>query len=114
MGLLDALRLYNSEWTETNVRKFSEEEVKAIQACLVVSSKWGRSVCFAVMGGKKYIPLEPASAAKIGDLLDPSKVEIVSLKYTGMDSTMKDKQILRVRTSEINSEEISFDNPLGL
>lgn len=114
MGLLDALHLYNSEWTEIQSRKFSDAEVKAISSCTVVSSKWGRSVCFAVVGGKKYIPLEPNSDAAIGDNLDPAKLEIVQLKYTGSDPERQNKEIYRVRTSSDNAEEINFDNPFGI
>lgn len=115
MGILDSLKSYDSEWVETQTRKFSEAEVNAIQACVVVASKWGKSVCFSVIGSKKYIPLEPIATVNIGDSLDPSKMEIVSLKYVGSDpDKIKLKEILRVRIPEPEEQEASFDDPFGL
>lgn len=114
-GILDALKSYDSEWVPTQTRKFSQAEVEAILACIVVASKWGKSVCFSVVGGKKYIPLEPIASVNIGDSLDPSKMEIVSLKYVGSDpEKRKLKDILRVRIPEPEEAETSFDDPFGL
>lgn len=113
MGLLDSLFLYQSEWTEFQKRTFEAAEIEAIKECIVVSSKWGKSVQFTLVNGKKYIPLEPTTTAGVGDILDPGTLEIVSLKYTGTDQSRLGKTILRVRVAA-PQEEATFDNPLGI
>ncbi len=115
MGILDALKVYKVEWKENKSRKFTEEEIKAIQSCTVVASTYGKSVCFVLTAGKSYIPLEPTTQYCIGDTLDPSKLEIITLEYVGTDATRKGKEILRVRATKAKEEEaVDFDNPFRL
>lgn len=112
-GILDFLPIYQGEWTEIQKRSFGPEEIAAIKECTVVSSRWGKSVQFTLVNGKKYIPLEPTTTAGIGDTLDPASIEVVSLKYTGTDQERLGKTILRVRVTA-PQEEVTFDNPLGI
>lgn len=111
--IFDSLKSYVSEWTETSVRKFTEEECAAVKQATVVASGWGLSVCFLINSCKKYIPLEPSTKASAGDALDVHDLKIVNLTYNGDDSAITKRNILRVRI-EAKVEELSFDNPFGL
>lgn len=115
MGLFDTLKLYATEWRETNSRKFTPEECAKVLSCQVTNSNWGKSVMFTFVEGKRYIPLEPTCNVNAGEVLDVKNIELVSLIYEGTDITRKDKTILRIRVNPSdNAEVVSFDNPFGL
>lgn len=113
-SIFDIVKLYASEWTEVNSRKFTPEECKAVQGASVVASQFGKSVCFLFVNGKRYIPLEPTSDVAIGTTLAVDKLEIVALKYTGTNSQQRVKDILRIRIKEEESPTCTFENPFGL
>ena len=117
MGFLDLIKIYKSEWQEVNSRKFTEAECKAISEAIVVASKYGKSVCFNIIGkGKGFVPLEPIARAEIGDKLNLAEIELVNLKYVGSDPLQTKTDIMRIRIPE--KEEVvsvvSFDNPFGI
>ena len=92
MNIFSALRVYAGTWSESNKRAFAPEEVAAVDKAEVVESQYGLSVCFMmVSGGKSYIPLDQNSSASIGQQIDLSKAELVTLSRTG------EKDIYRVR-----------------
>lgn len=114
-SIFDLVKLYPSEWKETAKRKFTPEECDAVQACTVVPSKYGKSVCFVLAKGKSFIPLEPSAIVSIGDNLDMHKLEIVSLNYVGTDEDQTVTRILRIRVpNETPAAAVSFDNPFGV
>lgn len=113
-SIFDIVKLYASEWTEVNSRKFTPEECKAVQGCSVVSSQFGKSVCFLFSNGKRYIPLEPTADVAIGDTLAISELEIVALTYSGTNVNQKVRDILRIRVSSPKEAAATFDNPFGL
>ncbi len=117
MSFLDLLKIYKSEWQEVAARKFNKRECEQISEAIVVASKYGKSVCFTIIGkGKGFVPLEPIARAEIGDKLNPAELELVNLKYVGDDPLQTKTDILRIRIPE--KEEVvsvvSFDNPFGL
>jgi len=117
MGLLDLFKIYKSEWEEVASRKFEEAECNQISEAMVVASKYGKSVCFCIPGkGKAFVPLEPLADAEIGDAIDPSKIELVNLKYIGNDINQTKKNIMRVRIPKDDTqiEVTDFNNPFGL
>lgn len=117
MGLFDIIKIYKSEWQEVSKRKFDDKEVALIDEAIVVASKYGKSVCFSIIGkGKGFLPLEPIAKVEIGDKLDPAKLELVDLKYIGDSPNQTKKQILRVRVpnEEDTLELVDFNNPFGI
>lgn len=113
-SIFDAVKLYESEWTEVNSRKFTPEECKSVQGCSVVPSQYGKSVCFLFVNGKRYIPLEPTATVAVGDTLAVDKLKIVALKYSGTNTQQKVTDILRIRIEEEEPAVATFDNPFGL
>lgn len=117
MSFLDLIKIYKSEWQEVNSRKFTESECKQISEAVVVASKYGKSVCFTIIGkGKGFVPLEPIARAEIGDKLNPAEIELVNLKYVGSDPTQAKTNIMRIRIPEKDEvvDVVSFDNPFGI
>lgn len=112
-SIFDLVKLYASEWTEVNNRKFTNEECEAVKGATVVASQYGKSVCFMFINGKKYIPLEPTADVAIGDTLNMSDLKIVALKYTGTNTSQKVTNILRIRVDK-QEKEVTFDNPFGI
>lgn len=114
MGIFDIVKLYASEWTEVNHRKFSPEECKEVQGASVVASQFGKSVCFLFANGKRYIPLEPTADVAVGDMLAVDKLQLVALKYSGTNTNQKVTDILRIRVEKDEPSAATFDNPFGL
>ena len=96
--LLSMLSKYSSVWEEVSTSKIDGNKKKQILEALVVSSKWGRSACFSIPKKDKfYIPLDPMADEAIGDLLNVSELELVTLEYVGEDLDQLGKIIFRIR-----------------
>jgi hypothetical protein len=92
MNIFSALRVYAGKWSEKNVRAFVPEEIQAVEKAEVVESQYGLSVCFIMIaGGQTYIPLDQSSNLGIGDIVDLSKAQLVTLQRPG------ENDIYRVR-----------------
>ncbi len=92
MNIFAALRVYAGKWNETAKRVFAPEEIAAVSKAEVVESNYGLSVCFfMVSGGQTYIPLDQNSSLVVGDIVDLTKAELVTLSKVG------EKDIYRVR-----------------
>ena len=113
-SVFDSVKLYNSEWTEVNNRKFTPEECAAVQGVSVVASQYGKSACFLFTNGKRFIPFETTASVTIGDVLNIKEVVIVAHKYTGNNQNQKVTDVLRVRVVKEEQPAITFDNPFGL
>jgi len=86
MNIFSALRVYAGKWSEKNSRNFSSEEVAAVKKAEVVESQYGLSVCFFMVGGgQSYIPLDQNSSAAIGEQIDLTKAQLVTLQRPGED-----------------------------
>lgn len=95
------LEKYKPDWKEVSKRKFKEIECAHISEAVVVPSKYGKSVCFNIIGkGKAFIPLDPIARAEIGDKLNPAEIELVSLKYVGDNPIQAKTDIMRIRIPE--------------
>lgn len=91
MNIFDSLQVYAEKWQVTNRRAFNAEEKAAISKAEVVPSTYGNSVCFTmVAGGKTYIPLSENSSKGVGELIDLSSAELLTLSKRG------ERDILRV------------------
>lgn len=92
MNIFSALRVYAGKWNEKKVESFKAEEIALVDKAEVVESQYGLSVCFFMKaGGQSYIPLDQNSSAAIGDTIDLTKAQVVTLCKQG------ENDIYRVR-----------------
>lgn len=92
MNIFSALRVYAGKWNEKETKTLSSEEIALVDKAEVVESNYGLSVCFFMKaGGQSYIPLDQNSSAAIGEQIDLSKAQVVTLQKQG------EKDIFRVR-----------------
>ena len=92
MNIFNALRVYAGKWQEKKVESFKAEEIALVDKAEVVESQYGLSVCFFLKaGGQSYIPLDQNSSAAIGDTIDLTKAQVVTLCKQG------ENDIYRVR-----------------
>ena len=84
MNIFSSLRVYAGKWAETARRAFSQDEIAAVESATVVESQFGNSVCFMMKsGGMTYIPLDQNSSKAVGDTVDLSKAELLTLSKQG-------------------------------
>lgn len=92
MNIFGTLRTYAGKWSLESSRKFEEEEINAVSKAEVVPSAYGNSVCFFMKsGGNKYIALSNDATVGVGDLVDLSKAQLLTLVKKG------EPDILRVK-----------------
>ena len=81
MNIFDALKSYATQYQETARRNFNEEELEQVKSAKVVASQYGMSVCFFMKEGcQKYIPVSRDSACSIGDTVDLTKAQLLTLE----------------------------------
>ena len=84
MNIFNALRVYAGKWSLKASRKFSSEEIAAVDRAEVVDSQYGSSVCFYMKsGGQTYIPLDQNSNRAVGDIVDLNSAELLTLEKQG-------------------------------
>lgn len=84
MNIFASLTLYAGKWSVKSTRAFSTEEINAVSKAEVVPSQYGNSVCFFMKsGGQTYIPLSQDATAGVGDFIDMSKAELITLEKQG-------------------------------
>lgn len=92
MNIFSSLRVYAGKWMLKETRAFSQEEQDAISSATVVASQYGNSVCFMMKsGGQTFIPLDQSSSLGVGESVDLSKAELITLGKQG------ENDIFRVR-----------------
>jgi len=85
-----SLTKYADNWRVVNSRAFNEEEIAAVKSASVVSSQYGSSVCFIMKsGGQTYIPLSRDSEKVVGDTIDLSQAQLLTLHRDGDDDIMR-------------------------
>jgi hypothetical protein len=90
--VFDSLTKYADNWEVVGSRAFNSEEVAAVKRAEVVSSQYGSSVCFFMKsGGQTYIPLSRDSELAVGDSVDLTKAQLLTLHRDG------DGDIVRVQ-----------------
>ena len=76
MNIFSKLRPYAGKWQLKDSRKFSEEEIAAVERTEVVASQYGNSVCFFMVGGgMSFIPLSNQSHLGVGESIDRKKAK---------------------------------------
>ena len=84
MSIFSNLRVYAGKWMLKSSRAFTQEEQDAVASATVVASQYGNSVCFMMKsGGQTYIPLDLSSSLGVGESVDLSKAELVTLCKDG-------------------------------
>lgn len=84
MNIFSALRVYAGKWSEKARRAFTSDEINAVSKASVVDSQYGLSVCFMMKaGGMTFIPLDQNSSKAVGDEVDLSKAELLTLGKEG-------------------------------
>ena len=88
MNIFSGLNVYGGKWAvvDDKTRGFNPEEIAAVTKAEVVSSEYGKSVCFFMVGGgQTYIPLSNASTLGVGDEVDLTKAKILTLHRDGSE-----------------------------
>ena len=92
MNLFSNLKVYGGKWSEKSSRKLSQEELALVDKAQVVESEYGSSCCFFMKNGTTmYVPMSQDAKSEVGDMVDLSSAEIVTLEKQG------EKDIQRIR-----------------
>lgn len=92
MNLFSNLKVYGGKWSEKSSRKFSQEELALVDKAQAVESEYGSSCCFFMKNGTTmYVPMSQDAKSGVGDIVDLSTAEIVTLEKQG------EKDIQRIR-----------------
>lgn len=87
MNIFNSLRRYAGKWAVIASRAFTAEEQNAVSSATVVPSQYGNSVCFMMVGGgQTFIPLSQNSSKAVGDTIDLSKAQLLTLAKDGEDN----------------------------
>ena len=92
MNLLYNLKVHDGKWSEKSSRHFTQEELALVEKAQVVESQYGSSCCFFMKNGTTmYVPMSQDAKSGVGDMVDLSSAEIVTLEKQG------EKDIQRIR-----------------
>lgn len=84
MNIFSSLRVYAGSWMEKARRNFTAEEIAAVSSAKVVDSQYGSSVQFMMKtGGQTFIPLSTTSSLNVGDAVDLTKAQLLTLGREG-------------------------------
>lgn len=84
MNIFDNIRNYAGKWNVSSSRKFTADEINAVESAVVVSSQYGNSVCFfMVNGGQTFIPLSTNSQLGVGEAVNLSSCTLLTLSKPG-------------------------------
>lgn len=84
MNIFEMLKSYATQYQEVARRGFNAEELAEVKSAKVVASQYGMSVCFFMTAGcQKYIPVSRDSACVIGDAVDLSTAQLLTLEKDG-------------------------------
>ena len=92
MNVFNSLMVYAGKWILKSKRNFAAEEIAAVSKAEVVTSQYGNSVCFHMVGGgQTFIPLSNDSNLSIGETIDLSKAELLTLEKDGQSDIIRVK-----------------------
>lgn len=84
MSIFSGRTIYAQGWQEVARRGFTSDEIKEVVKAVVVDSQYGSSCCFMMAaGGNVYIPMSTNSVSGVGETLDLTKAQIVTLERNG-------------------------------
>ena len=84
MNIFASLQVYAGKWSIKSTRAFDAEEISAVKQAVVVPSQYGNSVMFTMIaGGQAYIPLASDASVAVGEIIDLSKAQLLTLSKEG-------------------------------
>ena len=84
MNIFASLQVYAGKWSIKSTRAFDAEEISAVKQAVVVPSQYGNSVMFTMIaGGQAYIPLASDASGAVGEIIDLSKAQLLTLSKEG-------------------------------
>lgn len=84
MNIFASLQVYAGKWSIKSTRAFDAEEISAVKQAVVVPSQYGNSVMFTMIaGGQAYIPLASDASVAVGEVIDLSKAQLLTLSKDG-------------------------------
>ena len=84
MNIFSGRKVYGGKWSVKSVRKFTPEELNLVSKAQVVESQYGNSACFFMNNGSTiYIPMANDAVSGVGDYLQLSECEVVTLEKLG-------------------------------
>ena len=84
MNIFSTLKSYAGKWSVKSSRAFTQEEITAVESATVVPSQYGNSVCFMMVGGRRtYIPLANDATVGVGESVDLTKAQLLTLEKEG-------------------------------
>lgn len=84
MNIFASLRVYAGKWSIKSTRVFDAEEISAVKQAVVVPSQYGNSVMFTMIAGSvAYIPLANDASVAVGEIIDLSKAQLLTLSKDG-------------------------------
>lgn len=84
MNIFSSLQVYAGKWSVKSTRAFDADEINAVKSAVVVPSKYGNSVMFTmVAGGQTYIPLANDTTVAVGEAIDLTKAQLLTLSKDG-------------------------------
>ena len=84
MGLFTGRTVYAGKWSVKDVNKMSNDDIQMVSNATIVPSEYGLSVCFFMKtGGQVYIPVSNDCNATVGQSVDLTKAEIITLEKPG-------------------------------
>ena len=95
---------YYRGWKVTNMRPFTDEEIKSVKEALVIQTKAGYSVKFIFNDWKEtYIPVDEKSNVGICEIIDLENAMILTLSKPGHDD------IYRVQPKQGDAKSTKYD-----
>lgn len=84
MNIFSSLQVYAGKWSVKSTRAFDADEINAVKSAVVVPSKYGNSVMFTMIaGGQTYIPLANDTTVAVGEVIDLTKAQLLTLSKDG-------------------------------
>lgn len=84
MGLFTGRTVYAGKWSVKGVNKMSNDDIQMVSNATIVPSEYGLSVCFFMKtGGQVYIPVSNDCNVAVGQSVDLTKAEIITLEKPG-------------------------------
>lgn len=89
MNILNSLKVYRGTWEVTERRKFNAEELASAKSAVVVEGDYNNAVKITIDGGDVYIPVSENSSLTLGQIVDLTKVELLTLSRPGDDDILR-------------------------
>ena len=83
-NIFASLRQYAGKWAVKSSRAFTADEINAVSSTQIVASQYGNSLCFFMKnGGMTFIPMSNTSTKGVGESVDLTKAQLVTLGKEG-------------------------------